>query len=305
MIYDKGMPLTRHVPPTSCMSFMRGCGAGMKSSRCQEFDILAVVLRTSLPTCSIAKAITLGSGMARLKLLLKRNHFRSQRNAKRFPRPEIRAKRSTVLWRLLSADRTRSGPIHALRACQGAFQHMLTASGRAERLRTSAIFRPSFRRLSAVFPSTLSMLEANFYLAYLCSLTESTASLTPHPPELVPLDPLDICHGLSVSFLMCKRASPSVRCDYQFCTSAVYSHSCISTVRSFTQYNLSSILQFFLHMRCSHTATIYHAPQGCNIRPVVLQFTAFLSFTSCLPVLHQLPCYQTLSVESITYACRY
>jgi hypothetical protein len=51
--------------------------------------------------------------------------------------------------------------------------------------------------------------------------------------------------------------SPSVRCDYPSCTSAVYSHSCISTVRSYTQYKLSSILQFFLHTRCFHTGTKY------------------------------------------------
>jgi hypothetical protein len=36
---------------------------------------------------------------------------------------------------------------------------------------------------------------------------------------------------------MGKCASPSVRCDYQFCTSAVYSHSCIPTVRSHTQHH--------------------------------------------------------------------
>jgi hypothetical protein len=36
------MPFTRHVPQTSCMSFMRSCGVGIKSSRCQEVDILAV-----------------------------------------------------------------------------------------------------------------------------------------------------------------------------------------------------------------------------------------------------------------------
>jgi hypothetical protein len=55
---------------------------------------------------------------------------------------------------------------------------------------------------------------------------------------------------------MGNRASPSVRYYYSFCTSAVYSHSCIPTVRGFTQYNLGSILQFSLHMRCVHTATI-------------------------------------------------
>jgi hypothetical protein len=60
-----------------------------------------------------------------------------------------------------------------------------------------------------------------------------------------------ICHGLSLSCLTCNRASPSVRCDYSSYTSAVYSHSCISTVCSFTKYNLSSILQFSAHAHCS------------------------------------------------------
>jgi hypothetical protein len=55
----------------------------------------------------------------------------------------------------------------------------------------------------------------------------------------------NICHGLSVS------------CDYPTHTSTVYSRSCIPSVRSYTQYNLSSILQFFLHTRCSHTGTTY------------------------------------------------
>jgi hypothetical protein len=44
---------------------------------------------------------------------------------------------------------------------------------------------------------------------------------------------------------MGNRASPLVRCDYPSHTSAVYSRSCISTARSYTQYNLSSILQSF------------------------------------------------------------
>jgi hypothetical protein len=66
---------------------------------------------------------------------------------------------------------------------------------------------------------------------------------------------LILCHGLRLSCLMGNRASPSVRCDYPSCTSAVYSHSCIPTVRSITQYNLSSILQFFLHTHCSHPGT--------------------------------------------------
>jgi hypothetical protein len=29
MIFDKGMFITRHVPPTHCVSFMRGCGVGI------------------------------------------------------------------------------------------------------------------------------------------------------------------------------------------------------------------------------------------------------------------------------------
>jgi hypothetical protein len=70
------------------------------------------------------------------------------------------------------------------------------------------------------------------------------------------------CHGLSLSCLTCNRASPSVRCDYSSYTSAVYSHSCISTVCSFTQYNRSSILQFFLHTRCFPHRDSYEP--GCN-----------------------------------------
>jgi hypothetical protein len=47
----------------------------------------------------------------------------------------------------------------------------------------------------------------------------------------------------------------SVRCEYLSCTSAVYSHPCIHTVRSFTQYNLSSIRQYHAKAHCSLTAT--------------------------------------------------
>jgi hypothetical protein len=42
-------------------------------------------------------------------------------------------------------------------------------------------------------------------------------------------------------FLTCSGASPVLRCDYPSCTSAVYSHSCIHTVRSFNEYNISTI----------------------------------------------------------------
>jgi hypothetical protein len=65
-------------------------------------------------------------------------------------------------------------------------------------------------------------------------------------------------HSLRLSCLMSNCASPSVRCNYPSYASAVYSHSCISTVRSYTQYNLSSILQFFLYTRCFSTGTLYH-----------------------------------------------
>jgi hypothetical protein len=54
---------------------------------------------------------------------------------------------------------------------------------------------------------------------------------------------------------MGNRASPSVRCYYLSCTSVDYDHPPTYTVRSITQYSLSSILQFFLHTRCFHTAT--------------------------------------------------
>jgi hypothetical protein len=52
------------------------------------------------------------------------------------------------------------------------------------------------------------MREANLYLAYLCNLTESTASLTPHPPEVVLVDPLDMSCN---SRLQCPPCRPSVR----------------------------------------------------------------------------------------------
>jgi hypothetical protein len=80
-----------------------------------------------------------------------------------------------------------------------------------------------------------------------------------------------VCHGLRLSCLMGNRASPLVRCDYPSHTSAVYSHSCISTVRSYTQYNLSSILQFFPHTCCSHTGTVMGpaAPQDCSHLPLL------------------------------------
>jgi hypothetical protein len=55
----------------------------------------------------------------------------------------------------------------------------------------------------------------------------------------------------SISCLTCSGTSPLVRRCCLFCTSAVYSYPRIHTVRSFTQYNLSSILQIFLHMRVS------------------------------------------------------
>jgi hypothetical protein len=70
---------------------------------------------------------------------------------------------------------------------------------------------------------------------------------------------------------MGNRASPSVRCDYPSHTSAVYSRSCISTARSYTQYNLSSILQSFLHTRCSHTGTILDAPPRATQSSTVQQ----------------------------------
>jgi hypothetical protein len=73
---------------------------------------------------------------------------------------------------------------------------------------------------------------------------------------------------------MGNRASPSVRCNYPTHTSAVYSRSCIPTVRSYTQYNLSSILQFFLHTRCSHTGTdiLLDNPRNLKCNPQTLPF---------------------------------
>jgi hypothetical protein len=60
----------------------------------------------------------------------------------------------------------------------------------------------------------------------------------------------------SPSYLTCSGTSPLVRRCCLFCTSAVYSYLRIHTVCSYTQYNLSSILQFFLYMRVFHTATL-------------------------------------------------
>lgn len=60
-----------------------------------------------------------------------------------------------------------------------------------------------------------------------------------------------ICHGLSVSCLMGRRASPLVRCDYLSYTSAVYSNPCKDTACSHSQYQLSSILNSF-RTACTH-----------------------------------------------------
>jgi hypothetical protein len=87
-----------------------------------------------------------------------------------------------------------------------------------------------------------------------------------------------VCHGLRLSCLMGNRASPLVRCDYPSCTSAVYSHSCIPTVRSITQFNLSSILQFFLHTRCSHTGTGLEDAMQHEVLPHLM--SPFLRMTS-------------------------
>ena len=48
-----------------------------------------------------------------------------------------------------------------------------------------------------------------------------------------------------ISCLTCSGTSPLMRRRCLSCTSAVYSYPCIYTARSLTQYNLSSILQFF------------------------------------------------------------
>jgi hypothetical protein len=58
-----------------------------------------------------------------------------------------------------------------------------------------------------------------------------------------------------ISCLMCSGTSPLVRRYYLSCTSAVYSPFSIPTVRSYTQYNLSSILQFFCICAVSKHAT--------------------------------------------------
>jgi hypothetical protein len=60
----------------------------------------------------------------------------------------------------------------------------------------------------------------------------------------------------SLSCVTCGGVSLTLRCSSLSCTSVVQSHTCISTACSFTQYNLSSMLQFFPHMRCFFTATL-------------------------------------------------
>jgi hypothetical protein len=60
----------------------------------------------------------------------------------------------------------------------------------------------------------------------------------------------------SLTCFTCNGTSPLVRRCCLSCTSAVYSYPYTHTVRSFNQYNLSSTLQIFLHMRCFYTATI-------------------------------------------------
>jgi hypothetical protein len=100
-----------------------------------------------------------------------------------------------------------------------------------------------------------------------------SSAVLPHPTQsiLFHIQKWLLCKGntLCVSVTVCvslplmgNRALPSVRRDCPSCTSAAYSHSCIPTVRSFTQYNLISILQFFLHMRCFHTATVSYPTEG-------------------------------------------
>jgi hypothetical protein len=64
--------------------------------------------------------------------------------------------------------------------------------------------------------------------------------------------------GLSCSF--CCRNPPLLRCYCLSCTSVVYGHPPIYTVRSITQYNDSSILQFFLPT--SPDTRRYHPRRG-------------------------------------------
>jgi hypothetical protein len=60
-----------------------------------------------------------------------------------------------------------------------------------------------------------------------------------------------MCHGLEYLLPHVQWDLTSGETMLHFCTSAVYSYPRIHTVCSFTQYNLSSILQIFLHMRVS------------------------------------------------------
>jgi hypothetical protein len=69
--------------------------------------------------------------------------------------------------------------------------------------------------------------ETNTYTIDMCALPFRALSLSQSKHWVC-------CHGLRLSCLMGNRTSPSVRCDYPSCASAVYSHWCISTVRSNT-----------------------------------------------------------------------
>ena len=75
---------------------------------------------------------------------------------------------------------------------------------------------------------------------------------------------LSVCHGLSIACLIGNRVSPLVRCDnlsYTSCYTltglSLHSVTVYIYIAPFVySYSISSILQFFLHTRCSQTGTL-------------------------------------------------
>jgi hypothetical protein len=81
------------------------------------------------------------------------------------------------------------------------------------------------------------------------------------------------CHGLSIACLIGNRVSPLVRCDNSSYTScctltglSLHSVTVYIYIAPFVySYSISSILQFFLHTRCSQTGTVMSpVAQDCS-----------------------------------------
>ncbi|KAF1977459.1 hypothetical protein BU23DRAFT_659857 [Bimuria novae-zelandiae CBS 107.79] len=91
----------------------------------------------------------------------------------------------------------------------------------------------------------------------------------------------------SLPFPTCSGASPVLRCDYPSYTSAVYSHSCIPTVRSFTQYNNKYNSQFLPYAYGSLALT-----EMISADPSIVPTTSFRArftagpFNVCFPGLY-------------------